>query len=31
VLTPVHDFKSRHGSVLLSFDAVEKALASHTA
>ncbi len=28
VLTPVQDFKSRHGSVLLSFDAVEKALAS---
>jgi NifU-like protein involved in Fe-S cluster formation len=27
VLTPVRDFKSRHGSVLLSFDAVEKALA----
>ncbi len=26
VLTPVQDFKSRHGSVLLSFDAVEKAL-----
>jgi SUF system NifU family Fe-S assembly protein len=26
VLTPVRDFKSRHGSVLLSFDAVEKAL-----
>lgn len=25
VLTPVQDFKSRHGSVLLSFDAVEKA------
>ena len=28
VLTPVQDFKSRHGSVLLSFDAVEKALAA---
>ncbi len=28
VLIPVQDFKSRHGSVLLSFDAVEKALAS---
>lgn len=28
VLTPVQDFKSRHGSVLLSFDAVEKALAT---
>ena len=28
VLNPVQDFKSRHGSVLLSFDAVEKALAS---
>jgi len=28
VLTPVQDFKSRHGSVLLSFDAVEKALKS---
>ena len=28
VLTPVQDFKSRHGSVLLSFDAVEKALTS---
>ena len=26
VLSPVQDFKSRHGSVLLSFDAVEKAL-----
>ena len=26
VLTPVQGFKSRHGSVLLSFDAVEKAL-----
>ena len=26
VLTPVQEFKSRHGSVLLSFDAVEKAL-----
>ena len=26
VLTPAQDFKSRHGSVLLSFDAVEKAL-----
>ncbi|MCA8928253.1 MAG: iron-sulfur cluster assembly scaffold protein [Alphaproteobacteria bacterium] len=26
VLTPVREFKSRHGSVLLSFDAVEKAL-----
>ncbi len=26
VLTPVQDFKSRHGSVLLSFDAVDKAL-----
>jgi NifU-like protein involved in Fe-S cluster formation len=26
VLNPVQDFKSRHGSVLLSFDAVEKAL-----
>ena len=25
VLTPVQDFKSRHGSVLLSFEAVEKA------
>lgn len=26
VLTPVQEFKSRYGSVLLSFDAVEKAL-----
>jgi NifU-like protein involved in Fe-S cluster formation len=27
VLTPVRDFKSRHGSVMLSFDAVKKAMA----
>lgn len=26
ILTPVQDFKSRHGSVMLSFDAVKKAV-----
>jgi NifU-like protein involved in Fe-S cluster formation len=30
VLTPVQDFKSRHGSVMLSFDAVKKSVAERT-
>jgi NifU-like protein involved in Fe-S cluster formation len=31
VLAPVQEFKSRHGSVMLSFDAVEKAAKTLTA